>query len=367
MDRREKIARLQLIRTSNIGPITFSTLLARYGSGIKAIEALPELVRRSRVKADLASISQIEDEMADAEKNGAQIVVKGEEHYPDLLYGFEDAPGCLTMKGHAVLLEKTAVAMVGSRNASPNAITFCENTARDLGEMGFIIISGLARGIDTAAYAGSLEHGTIAVIAGGIDQIYPRENERLFKNIAETGLIIAEMPFGMQPLARHFPIRNRLIASLSQAVVVVEAGLRSGSLITAREASDRGRDVMAVPGTPLDPRSQGCNSLIRDGATLVQSAADIAEGLNLHQLDQPSNQNWETPAFEQEHTAAEDVMDAREKLLEFLSFEATEVDELIRQCHFSAAIINAAILELELAGEVERHFGNRVSKVFQRQ
>lgn len=364
MKSQEKIARLQLIRSNNIGPITFSVLLARYGSAVKAVGALPELARRSGVKAKLASIASVEDELAAVEKLGGRMIVRGEEGYPAILDVMDDAPGCLTLLGHSVLLEKPAVALVGSRNASVNAMTFCSNLAEALGGKGMVVASGLARGIDAAAHQGSLSQGTIAVVAGGIDQIYPRENEKLYHRIAEEGLILAEMPFGMQPLARHFPIRNRLIASLSAGVVVVEAGLRSGSLITAREANDRGREVMAVPGSPLDPRSQGCNSLIRDGATLVRSAEDITEALRQPELESGPKRPWYGGLGEDHSASAEDVSDARAQLNEILSYDATEVDELIRQCHVSAAVIHSALLEMELAGEVVRHFGNRVSKVY---
>ncbi|HCD49759.1 MAG TPA: DNA-protecting protein DprA [Alphaproteobacteria bacterium] len=361
----EKLARLQLIRSSKIGPITFGILLARYGSGIDAVKAIPELARRSGVKPELVSMTSIEDEIARVEKYGGRIIVRGEDGYPPILDMLDDAPGAITMRGHSVLLEKPAVAMVGSRNCSVNAVTFSEKIAEDLGQEGLVVVSGLARGIDAAAHRGSLAHGTIAVVAGGIDQTYPRENEKLYHAIADQGLLIAEMPFGMQPLARHFPIRNRLIASLSSGVVVVEAGMRSGSLITAREASDRGREVMAVPGSPLDPRSLGCNSLIRDGATLVVSARDVIENLCQPELSIPPSKPWSAQSANDDTSAPADITKARDKLKEFLGYEATEVDELIRQCHLSPAVTHSALLEMELAGEVMRHFGNRVSRVYE--
>lgn len=360
----EKLSRLRLIRTRNIGPVTFSILLSRYGSGVAALEAIPDLTKRSGVKTSVVSVAEAEDELAKAEKMSAQIIVKGEEAYPKTLLNFDDAPGALTMLGHGYLINQPSVAMVGSRNASANAMTFAETMARDLGSQGIKVVSGMARGIDAAAHQGSLESGTIAVMAGGIDHIYPKENAKLHHAIAEQGLIFTEMPFGMQPTARLFPIRNRLIASISLGTVVVEASLRSGSLITARDASERGREIMAVPGNPLDPRSEGCNSLIQDGANLVRNSADVIALMREPELNAPLNQMTPQPQAKPAQLDAKDIAQAHTAIKSLLNFEPTDVDELIRQCDLSASSVHIALLELELSGDVERSFGNRVSKLY---
>lgn len=360
----EKLSRLRMIRTRNIGPVTFSILINRYGSAVDAIKAIPELTKRSGVKTSITPVAVAEAELNKAERLNARIIVKGEDLYPNILLNYDDAPGCLTMLGHPHLINRPSVAMVGSRNASANAVTFAENLARELTERDICVVSGMARGIDAACHRGSLNGGTIAVTAGGIDQIYPKENTKLFNAIAEQGLIITEMPFGMKPTSRLFPIRNRLIASVSLGTVVVEASLRSGSLITARDANERGREVMAVPGNPVDPRSAGCNTLIRDGANLVQNADDIIALLRSPEM---SAKQPELPLSPKEKPLEEnpnEVAKAHDLIASKLNFEPTEVDELIRQCHLSASVVNIALLELELAGVVERTFGNRVSKVY---
>ena len=360
----EKLARLRMIRTKTIGPVTFSILINRYGTAEAALDAIPELTRKSGIKTEIAPRASIEKEIEKAEAIGAKIVVKGDEDYPAPLMSFDDAPGCLTMLGHAHLGQKTSVAMVGSRNASINALAFAEDMARKLSAHNLVITSGLARGIDAACHRGSLEGGTIAVLAGGIDQIYPRENEQLYHQITETGLIITEMPFGMAATARLFPIRNRLIASISVGTIVVEASLRSGSLITARDAADRGRDVMAVPGNPMDERSTGCNSLIRDGANLVRNVDDVMEIIQHTELRMPPPEPVKPDIIIADKTSPCEIAEAREIIEAQLSFDATEVDELIRRCHLSASMVNIALLELELAGVVQRLYGNRVAKIY---
>ncbi len=364
MEYEEKLARLRMIRTKNIGPVTFSILLNRYGNAINALDALPDLTQRSGVKNKIASKASIEAEIEKAESVGAFIVVRGEENYPKALFHFDDAPGCLTMLGHHHLGQKSSLAMVGSRNASLNALAFSENLADQIGRRGFVVVSGLARGIDAACHHGALPHGTVAVTAGGIDQIYPRENEALFKRIAAEGLIVTEMPFGMAATARLFPIRNRLIASMSLGTIVVEASLRSGSLITARDANERGRDVMAIPGNPMDERSSGCNSLIKDGAHLIRNIDDIMEIVLQSELKMTMKTPSPLTVTISKNIDTVDISNAREIISSQLSFDATEVDELIRRCHLSASVVNAALLEMELAGELIRLFGNRVTKVY---
>ena len=364
----EKLARLRMIRTKTIGSMTFSTLLKQYGSGIKAVEALPDLMQRSGMKAVIATRQSVEAEMEKADALGAKIVVRGEEEFPEALMHFDDAPGCLTMVGHPHVGHQKAVSIVGSRNASINSIAFAEHLAKDLSEQGYVIVSGLARGIDAAAHRGALEKGTIGVLAGGIDKMYPRENEKIFKRMAETGLVVTEMPLGTPATARLFPIRNRIIASLSLGTVVVEASTNSGSLITARDASERGREVMAIPGNPMDDRSVGCNTLIRDGAHLVQNADDIISLIRNNDLEMPEFKirppSRQTDIMHVDASTAKEVVKAKKILDDLLSFDVTEVDELIRRCHLSASVVNIALLELELAGKVVRVFGNRVVKVY---
>jgi len=360
----EKIARLRLIRSPTIGPITFLTLIKRYGSALDAIDRLPELTHRNHAQIKLSTKTMIEDEIASLEKLGGWIVVRGEDSYPPSLDAFDDAPGCLSIIGHSPLLHRPAVAIVGSRNSSANALSFCEHISTKLGENGFVIVSGLARGIDAAAHQGGLASGTIAVLGGGVDQVYPRENEKLYQRICTEGLVISEVPFGTQPLARHFPIRNRIIASLGRATIVVEAGLKSGSLITAHEANDRGLDVLAVPGMPLEPRSAGCNALIRDGAVLVRDVDDILQVIRDYDLRAPERNPAVTAAEPPSSFSSDDLAHAHEELRKLLSYDAIEVDELIRQCHLSASVVNVALLEMELAGDVVRLYGNRVTRVY---
>ncbi len=365
MNYKEKVARLRMIRSKNIGPITFSLLLQRYGTGLDAVLAIPDITKHRGIKSALVSAAAAEDEIAAAEKLGARILVRGEADYPTVLGHYDDAPGCLTVLGDLHLFKKNAIAMVGSRNASSNARVFAERLARSLSEQNMAIISGMARGIDSAAHKGSLTHGTIAVMAGGIDQVYPRENQGLYDQIAETGLLVSEMSFGTMPVARLFPVRNRIVASLSVGIIVVEANLKSGSLITAREGAERGIEVMAVPGSPLDPRSQGCNSLIRDGASLVQGSDDVLSLIRSPELSAPPLLSpLALSAASSDDTDMVDIAKARAFLQLHLAFEASEVDELIRQCDLPASAVQIALLELELAGEIERSFGNRVAKIY---
>ena len=367
----EKLARLRMIRTKSIGSMTFSNLLRQYGSGLAALDALPDLMARSgmnKLISLIASKKSVENEMEKVENLGGKIVVRGEPDYPAPLMNFDDAPGCLTMLGHPHLGHQKSVAVVGSRNASLNSIAFAEKLAEDLSQQGYAVVSGLARGIDGAAHRGALKHGTIGVLAGGIDQIYPRENEKLYRFMSDQGLIVTEMPLGTPATARLFPIRNRIIASLSLGTVVVEASLNSGSLITARDAAERGREVMAIPGNPMDSRAVGCNSLIKDGAHLVRDAYDIINIVKETDLEMPSFK-MRTPARQTEITfvdksMAKEIKCAKTIMEDLLSFDATEVDELIRRCHLSASIVNIALLELELSGKVVRAFGNRVMKVY---
>ena len=355
----DQIARLRLIRSDNIGPVTYFQLLARFGSAAAALDAIPHLAARGGGRAPrLAARAAVEREIAEVERLGARYLFLGQGLYPPLLAELETAPPALIVRGHVSLLEKPAIAMVGARNASAAACRFARQLAQGIGEAGAVVVSGLARGIDTAAHDGSLESGTIGVIAGGVDIFYPPENEARQQAIAERGLLVAEQPPGIEPRARHFPYRNRIIAGLAQGTVVVEAAPKSGSLITARYATEFGRDVMAVPGSPLDPRAQGCNQLIREGAILVQNAADVLEAIrpfDLRPLAQRSL-DYSGPATGTDASERE-----RGAVLDLLSPTPVPVDEIIRQSEFAPATVQTVLLELELAGRLERHAGGKVS------
>ncbi|MEA3003696.1 MAG: processing protein [Sphingomonadales bacterium] len=352
------IDRLRLIRSENIGPVTYFQLLARFGSAGAALAAIPDLAARGGGRAPkLAGRAAIEREMEQVAKLGARYLFLGQDLYPPLLAEAESAPPALIVKGDASLLDRQGIALVGARNASAAACRFARGLAQKLGEAGAVIVSGLARGIDSAAHDGSLETGTIAVVAGGIDIIYPPENEARQRAIAERGLLVAEQPPGVEPRARHFPYRNRIIAGLAQGTVVIEAAPRSGSLITARCAADFGREVMAVPGSPLDPRAQGCNLLIREGATLVQNAEDVLEAIRPLR-DGPLREG--RSGYDPPPSADADEAE-RKAVLVLLNATPVPVDELIRQSGLPPAIVQTVLLELELAGRVEGHAGGRVS------
>jgi DNA processing protein len=360
----ERFDWLRLIRSENVGPITFYQLLARFGSAGAALDALPEIARRGGRQRPLAIATKaaVERELEALTKAEATFVAWGEPAYPPALAAIEDAPPLLSLRGHADLLTRRAVAIVGARNASANGRRFAREIAGELGGQKLVIVSGLARGIDGAAHEGSLSSGTIAVLAGGIDTVYPEENRNLHEAIAERGVLVAEMPVGMVPQARHFPRRNRIISGISLGVLVVEAAVGSGSLITARCALDQGREVFAVPGSPLDPRCRGTNDLIRKGARLVESAADIMEEL-APLIDVPLSERRRglfaaAAAAPLDETQLER---ARDSLLTLLSPSPVEVDELVRQCHLPPALVVTALLELELAGRIERHPGNQVA------
>lgn len=353
------IDRIRLIRTAGIGPIAFRQLLLRFGSAEAALAAIPDLARRGGGKPPaIYARDKAEREAASVDALGARYLSVGQGLYPRALAELENAPPLLTAKGDLSLLERPMVALVGARNASAAACRFARGLAHDLGREGVAVVSGLARGIDSAAHDGSLERGTIAVIAGGLDIFYPPENEARQRDIAERGLLIAEMPPGTEPRARHFPYRNRIIAGLAGGTVVIEAAPKSGSLITARLAAEAGREVMAVPGSPLDPRAQGCNQLIRDGATLIQNAADVLETLR------PIG-GVASPRAPFEHQAAPEAMDddagIRGRVEELLGPSPVPVDELIRLAEAPAGAVQLVLLELELGGRLERHAGGKVS------
>ncbi len=354
----DQFDRLRLIRSPNIGPVTYRQLIARFGSAAAALDALPDLIMRGGGRATVrANAGEIEREMKATEAAGARYLFLGDSDYPHLLGHLDNAPPAIMVRGDVTLLQRDPVAIVGARNASAGACRFARTLAYELGDAGFAVVSGLARGIDTAVHTGSIDSGTIAVIAGGIDIAYPPENRELQDAIAERGLLIAEMPPGTEPRARHFPYRNRIIAGLSFGTVVIEAAPKSGSLITARLAAEAGREVMAIPGSPLDPRSHGCNQLIREGATLVQSAAEIAE--LLRPMDERVVRR--TDANTSTRAAIEDGGDSdRRAVIDLMGMTYVSVDELVRQSGASQPVAQMVLLELELAGKLERGAGGKV-------
>lgn len=352
-------ARLRLIRTANVGPVTYAQLIARFGDAATALAALPDLAARGGRRLVLADPALVARERAATARAGARYLFRDDADYPRLLAETESAPPALIVRGDTALAQRPVVALVGARNASAAACRFARELAHGLAGEGFAVVSGLARGIDTAAHVGSLEGGTIACIASGIDVAFPPENAKLQEEIAQRGLLIAEQPPGAEPKARHFPSRNRIIAGLALGTVVVEAAPRSGSLITARLANEAGREVMAVPGSPLDPRAQGCNLLIREGATLVQNAADVIE--QLRPLDA---RMVRSPGVSFGAPPPADAGDAdRRDLTGLLGPVPVAVDELIRQSGLAPAIVATVLLELELAGRLERHAGGRISLI----
>jgi len=328
---------------------------------------VPRLGRRDVVPVSRAAA---ERELTALDRLGARLVCWGEPGYPDTLAAIEDAPPVLSVLGRAELLPAPIVAIVGARNASANGRRLAHDLAAGLGEAAVIVASGMARGIDAAAHGGALATGSIAVVAGGVDVVYPEENRGLYQALASDGAVIAELPLGTEPQARHFPRRNRIISGMALGVVVVEAAAKSGSLITARFALEQGREVFAVPGSPLDPRCRGCNDLLRNGATLTETAADIITQLGplLHgakpRPHAPRHQR-ELPLMATLAAPEPIVVDEEtglDLILEKLSPTPVAVDELVRQCQLSAAAVASLLLELELAGRVERHPGNLVSR-----
>ncbi len=352
---------LRLIRSDNVGPRTFRALVNHYGGARGALAALPDLARRGGATrpARVHSRRDAEREFAAAKSLGVSLVALGEPDYPRRLQMIDDPPPLLAARGAMTALARPMVAIVGARNASAAGVRFAERLARDLGAAGFAVVSGLARGIDAAAHRASLATGTIGVLAGGHDRIYPREHADLADAIAADGALVSEMPLGWEPRARDFPRRNRLISGLAAGMVVVEAAKRSGSLITARFALEQGREVFAVPGSPLDPRAEGSNDLIKQGATLVTDAADVIAVLRPI-LGEP----LELSAAEPEPPsppAAEPGADERARIIALLGPTPVPIDDLVRLSASSAAIVRVVLLELELAGRLERHGGALVS------
>lgn len=369
MDWGEGIARLRLLRTTRVGPVTWHQLMRRFGSGRAALAALPDMARRGGGSAPkIASEQAAEEEVRRASNLGARHIFWDEPDYPPLLREVDVPPPLLIMQGDMAMLHQPVVAMVGARNASAAACRLARQFAMELSEAGVTVISGLARGVDTAAHVGALQGRTAAVIACGHDVSFPTENRALQEKIAAEHLLISEFPMGTEPLARQFPARNRIIAGCAQAVLVVEAAPKSGSLITARQAGEFGRDVLAVPGSPLDPRAQGCNQLIQDGAGLIQRTEDILailrpidarvkpefrlrEGARTYAAGAPYEDDEGIEVSNEESVDISDV----------LSSAPMSVDEIVRHSGRAAADVQTRLLELEMAGRLEHHAGAKIS------
>ena len=399
LDEAEKLEWLRLIRSENVGPRTFKTLLDRYATASAALKALPRLVKKGTSRdIKICSKADAEAEWARARKLNVRFVAVCEPAYPEALRAIDAPPPLLAVAGKVEVLARPMVSIVGSRNASASGLVFTERLAQGLASAGYVVASGLARGIDVKAHMASLQTGTVAVLAGGHDHIYPSEHEGLARRICEAGALISEMPLGWEPRARDFPRRNRIVAGLSLGVVVVEASRRSGSLITARFANEQGREVFAVPGSPLDARAEGTNDLIRQGATLCTSAEDVIsvlapvrdggtpEALGESVRPMPDVEPlWEEldlsadfgepkgPAIERrawrsfEETVAPPAIPSAEDggiarhIASFLGPTPVQVDELIRASGLESRVVQAALIELELGGEIVRRDGNRVA------
>ena len=346
-----------------MGPIGFVQLVTRFGSAAHAIDELPALAERGGRRIKPCSEKDAQHEFEMTLKFGAQWIALGNPAYPAALTAIADPPPLLAVKGEVTLLSRPILAIVGARNASASGRQFTREIAADLGRAGFVIASGLARGIDGSAHTGALDHGTVAAIAGGIDVVYPAEHQDLQTAIGERGALLSETRFGTKPQARHFPRRNRLVSGLAMGVVVVEAALKSGSLITARLAAEQGRDVFPVPGSPRDPRARGSNDLIRQGAILVETADDVLHAMEFATPESAVRMGLAPPTDLPESVDPNpaELGSGRARINELLSPTPVEVDELVRQSHLTPSAVLIILLELELAGRLVRHPGNRVS------
>ena len=342
----ERFARLRLARAERVGPVSFRQLLDRFGSAERALDALPDLIRKGGGDGySLPPVEQIEQELAAGDRAGAALLVLGDAAYSPMLAAVDPPPPLLWTRGDVSLLSREAVGVVGARIASAGGQRIARGLAQQLGQAGFVVVSGLARGIDAAAHAGSLETGTVAVLGGGVDDVYPSENAGLYAQIVEQGCVVSESPMGARAQARDFPRRNRIISGLSRGVIVVEAELRSGSLITARLANEQGRDVFAVPGSPLDPRSKGPNELLRQGAILCEGIEDVRRAFEtLRTLREP-------PAGTPFDGAPDEIGAAfLDRVADLLSPTPTPRDEIARALNAPIGEVAAALLELSLVG-----------------
>lgn len=357
---------LRLARTQNVGPVTFAALIARYHSATRALEALPRLARRGGATGDLKipGKEDAERELESTAKLGGLVLASIEPAFPFGLAALDAPPPLIAVLGNRDMLARDMVAVVGARNASAQGRKFANELASGLGNADLVVVSGMARGIDTAAHDGALATGTVAVLAGGVDDIYPQENARLYQEIRETGAIVSEMPTGQKPQAQHFPRRNRIISGLSRGVVVVEAAEGSGSLITARLALEQGREVFAVPGSPLDPRAKGTNRLLREGAALVENAGDVTEVLRPFLRDTFRETSQDRFAWKRAGECdIEDNDRLRHAVVELLGTAPVAIDEIVRQSGARASDVLCVVMELELAGRLHRETGGRICLV----
>ena len=347
---------LRLARTENVGPVTFDQLLQRFGTAGKALAALPDLARRGGRGIRLATDAQVDKELADGAALGARLIAACEPPFPQALAALDPPPPVIWARGRVELLDRPCVAIVGARVASAAGQRFARGLAAELGQSNLVVVSGLARGIDAAAHEGGLPTGTVAVLGGGVDDVYPPQNAGLYARIAETGCVVSENEPGRTAVARDFPRRNRIISGLSRAVVVVEAELRSGSLITARLAAEQGREVLAVPGSPLDPRAKGTNDLIRQGAALCESAEDVLRAIEgLRGFHEPERGSYGSgPSVD-----PDDAL--RKAICALLSPTPVSRDELVRATGAPAPLVFAALVELSLAGRAELQSGGMVA------
>ena len=355
LDPAERFARLRLARTDRVGPVAFRQLLDRFGSAERALDVLPDLVRRGGVCAPPPP-ERIEAEAAAGERIGARLIVLGDADYPELLAAVDPPPPVLWTLGDAGLMRRPCVGVVGARIASAGGQRIARGLAQQLGGAGYVVVSGLARGIDAAAHAGALETGTVAVLGGGVDDVYPPDNADLYRQIAERGCVVSESPVGARAQAKDFPRRNRIISGLSRGVIVVEAELKSGSLITARLANEQGRDVFAVPGSPLDPRSRGPNELLRQGAILCEGLEDVEREFGrIRTVREPGPGN----PFAGAPDDIDDVL--VERVAALLSPTPTPRDELARAAGAPVGAVAAALLELSLCGRATLLSGGMAS------
>lgn len=363
----QKLAWLRLIRSENVGPHTFRDLVNHFGSADRALEALPALSRKGgKAAIRVCPMADAEAEIEAHDRLGARLVALGEPDYPPNLRHIDGPPPLLSIRGGSAAREPRMIAVVGARNASLSGRKLAGRISDDLAAAGFIVVSGLARGIDAAAHEAALAGGTIAVFAGGIDIVYPAEHDRLLNALLDSGgNAVSEMPIGWKPRGRDFPRRNRLISGMALGVVVIEAAKASGSLHTARFALEQNREIFAVPGSPLDPRSDGANNLIRQGATLVRSAEDVVEALaGRIEPDPPFDREFDAPPEGEMRGQSEPSDDLRDRIIAALGPTPVELDELIRFTGAPARLIHVILLELELAGRLERHRGQKVSLLY---
>ncbi|MEM7519863.1 MAG: DNA-processing protein DprA [Pseudomonadota bacterium] len=365
----EQFSRLRLLRSRRVGVSTYKRLLTEYGTAQNALAALPEVARAAGVQGyAICPEGVIFAEMKAARAAGARLIDFDVSEYPQTLREISDAPPFLWAIGDVAMLARPMISIVGARNASSLGGRMARGLARDLGAAGFVVVSGLARGIDTVAHQSALASGTIAVQAGGVDVIYPAENAELALSIAASGLRLSEQPMGLQPMARHFPSRNRIISGLSRATIVVEAAGKSGSLITARDALDQGREVFAVPGHPMDARAAGCNMLLRDGATLIRGAADVIETIGQPAViaTSPTNVTTKLPLAQKTpliRSATTGAQALQSLILDRLSPSPIAEDQLIRDLHVSPAAVAPALLDLELDGQITRQPGGMLARL----